>query len=261
MRFWQQLFFLAAFATIACGQTTETNSPPARAKGLTVTGYQVEGNTVLPPKEFDVLTNFTGTNLDFPRLREGLVKLQMRYHDLGFPTISVTLPPQKLTNGIVKVKVVEGRLSKINITGNNHFSDENIHRALPSLTTNILLNTKWFQPELDQANQNRDRQIYPVISPGADPGTTELTLKVKDRLPLHGRVEVNDESSPGTPLLRLDTAVQYANLWEREHQIGFDYNFSPQYFKTDENTFSFLDLPSVASYSGFYRLPLGSTKG
>jgi hypothetical protein len=261
MRFWQQLFFLAAFATIACGQTTETNSPPARAKGLTVTGYQVEGNTVLPPQEFDVLTNFTGTNLDFPRLREGLVKLQLRYHDLGFPTISVTLLPQKLTNGIVKVKVVEGRLSKINITGNTHFSDENIHRALPSLTTNILLNTKWFQPELDQANQNRDRQIYPVISPGADPGTTELTLKVKDRLPLHGHVEVNDKSSPGTPLLRLDTAVQYANLWEREHQVGFDYNFSPQYFKTDENTFSFLDLPGVASYSGFYRLPLGSTKG
>ena len=46
-------------------------------------------------------------------------------------------------------------------------------------------------------------------------------------------MEINDKSTPGTPLLRLDTAVQYDNLWQREHQIGFDYNFSPQEMKSD----------------------------
>jgi hemolysin activation/secretion protein len=262
MRFWLHILILTNLVNLAGGQTAETNSPAtARPKGLNVSGYHIEGNTVLPPDNFGSLSNYTGTNLDFPRLREGLVNLQLRYHDLGFPTISVTLPPQKLTNGIVKVKVIEGRLSKITIAGNQHFSDANIRRALPSLTTNILINTKWFQPELDAANANRDRQIYPVISPGPDPGTTELTLKVKDRLPLHGRIEVNDKSSPGTPLLRGDVAVQHANLWQREHQIGFDYNASPQSYKDGENTFSYLDRPLVASYSGFYRLPLGSGKG
>jgi len=148
-------------------------------------------------------------------------------------------------------------LSDIVIAGNRFYSTANIQRALPSLTTNILLNTKWFQPELDAANQNRDRQIYPVISPGPEPGTTELELKVKDRLPLHGRVEVNDKSSPGTPLLRVDTALQYGNLWQREHQIGFDYNFSPQNFKPDGSVHGFYDVPLVTSYSAFYRLPFG----
>ena len=262
MKFWPHIFIMATAANLAYGQPAATNAPAsAQAKGLDVTGYHIEGNTVLPPENFGVLSNYTGTNLDFPRLREGLVKLQMRYHDLGYPTISVTLPPQKLTNGVVQVKVVEGRLSKINITGNQHFSEANIRRALPSLTTNILLNTKWFQPELDQANANRDRQIYPVIGPGPDPGTTELTLKVKDRLPVHGRVEVNDKSSPGTPLLRVDAAAQYANLWQREHQIGFDYNFSPQQFKPDNSVPAFYELPMVTSYSAFYRLPLGFGHG
>jgi len=261
MKFWLHILILTLLADLAGGQTAETNSPAvARSKGLNVSGYHIEGNTVLPPEDFGMLSNYTGTNLDFPRLREGLVNLQLRYHDLGFPTISVTLPPQKLTNGMVKVKVIEGRLSKITIAGNQHFSDANIRRALPSLTTNILINTKWFQPELDAANANRDRQIYPVIGPGPDPGTTELTLKVKDRLPLHGRIEVNDKSSPGTPLLRGDIAMQYANLWQLEHQLGFDYNASPQSYKGDENTVSFLDRPMVASYSGFYRLPLGFGK-
>ncbi len=232
-----------------------TNAP-SKSAPLDVRGYHVNGNTVLQPDNFGMLTNYTGTNVDFPRLREGLVQLQTRYRDLGYPTISVTLPPQKLTNGVVQVKVVEGRLSKIDITGNHYYSDNNVRRALPSLTTNILLNTNWFQPELDQANANRDRQIYPVIGPGPDPGTTELTLKVKDQLPLHGRVEINDKSQPGTPLLRLDTALQYDNLWQYENQIGFDYNFSPQAYKPPGSGSGFYDLPLITSYSAYYRLPL-----
>ena len=222
---------------------------------LDISTYHIDGNTVLPPEKFGMLSNYT--NVTFPELREGLGKMQLRYRELGFPTINVSLPQQKLTNGVVHVKVIEGRLSDIVVSGNRYFSSNNVRRALPSLATNILLNTKWFQPELDQANANRDRQIYPVISPGFEPGTTMLELKVKDQLPLHGRVEVNDKSSPGTPLLRLDTAIQFGNLWQREQQIGFDYNFSPQAFKPDNSVHGFYDLPLVTSYSAFYRIPFG----
>jgi len=239
--------------------TAAVAKPPP---SLTVNKYHIEGNTVLPPQDFSVLTNYTGTNVTFARLREGLGKVQLRYRELGFPTISVTLPQQRITNGLIHVKIVEGRLDQIRITGNEHFSSDNVRRALPSLTTNILLNTKWFQPELDQANQNRDRQIYPVIEPGFEPGTSDLTLKVKDRDPVHGRIEINDKSAPGTALLRSDVAVQYVNLWQLEHQIGFDYNFSPQEYKSDGDANDFPpDKPQVATVSGFYRLPIGGGGG
>ncbi len=232
---------------------------PEKKQTFDVRGYRIEGNTVLPPRKFGVLTNCIGT-VDFARVREGLVGLQLLYRDLGFVTVSVTLPQQKLTNGIVRVKVVEGRLAAIQIEGNRYFSSDNVQCALPSLETNILLNTKWFQPELDRANANQDRQIYPVISPGFDPGTSDLTLQVKDRLPLHGHLEVNDKSTPGTPLLRMDTTVQYDNLWQLEHQIGFDYNFSPQQMKPG-GVPQFYDQPAVASYSAYYRMPFGSGTG
>jgi len=146
------------------------------------------------------------------RLREGLGELQLLYRNLGFPTISVTLPQQRLTNGTVEVKVIEGKLESINVISNRFFTSNNIMRALPSLTTNVLINTKWLQPELDRANLNPDRQIYPVISPGLEPGYTDLNLNVKDRLPLHGHIEFNDKSTPLTPLVRIDTALQYNNL-------------------------------------------------
>jgi len=235
-----------------------TNAPAHQAT-LSVNRYRITGNTVLAPEDFAVLTNYTGTNITISNLREGLGKLQLRYRDLGFATIGVTLPQQRISNGVVAVKIVEGKLSQIRVTGNEFFSSNNVRRALPGLTTNILLNTKWFQPELDLANANRDRQIYPVIGPGLDPGTSDLTLQVKDRLPLHGRIEIDDKSPPATALLRSDLSLQYGNLWQHEHAVGVDYNFSPQSYKSDGDGDNFIgDRPQTASFSGFYRIPLGA---
>jgi hypothetical protein len=170
----------------------------------------------------------------------------------------VGLPQQKLTNAVVKVQVTEGRLADIKVEGNKWFSTPNVLRALPGLHTNLLLNSHVFQSELDQANANRDRQIYPVIGPGPDPGTTALTLKVKDRLPLHARVELNNMSTPGTPSTRAMFSTEYDNLWNWEHQMGVSYSFSPVDFHGVGDYYWWpLDLPAVANSSVYYRIPLG----
>jgi hemolysin activation/secretion protein len=236
-------------------------APATNTVFFAVKSYQIEGNTVLPPEKFDFLTNYTGPAFNKDRLFEGLGKLQLLYRNLGFATVSVTVPGQSLSNGIVHVKIIEGRLSQINVQSNRFFSSNNVLRALPSLRTNILLNSRWFQPELDQANANADRQIYPVLSPGVDPGTTDLTLNVKDRLPLHGHIEINNRGAPETPSLRIDTALQYNNLWQLNHQIGAEYNFSPQQMKPDGSTPALYDNPAFVSYSGFYRIPFGPGQG
>ena len=112
--------------------------------------------------------------------------------------------------------------------------------------------------ELDIANQNRDRQIYPVIGPGPEPGTSALTLRVKDRLPIHGRLEVNNQTPPGTPEWRVNTSVQHRNLWQREHQAGLSYGFAPEAMKLEAPNPDFLlNRPQVAFYGGYYRLPFG----
>lgn len=257
---------LTVFA-LWCLLTLATNAQPAAVapspKGsptFEVTAYELEGNTLLKRSEIQtVVAPFTGHAVNYDLVRQALLALQGYYRSRGFVTVGLGLPPQRLTNGIVRVQVTEGRLADINILGNGHYSSNNIRRALPSLSTNVVLNTHWFQPELDRANLNPDRQIYPVIGPGPDPGTSVLTLKIKDRLPLHGYVELDNRATPGTPALRLDTALQYNNLWQRDHQLGFQYSFSPQELKDNDGYPRHLlyDQPRVASYSAFYRIPLG----
>jgi len=242
-----------------CQAAEPANAGAANGPAFAVRAYEVEGNTVMPQKMIDgALTNYTGASVSVARLRQGLGELQLLYRNLGFATVSVTLPQQHLTNGVVRVRVIEGRLHDIRVAGNRHFSANNVRRALPSLETNVLLNTRWLQPELDRANANPDRQIYPVIAPGSEPGASDLTLQVKDRLPLHWHFDVDDKSTPGTPLLRMDNAVQYNNLWQYEHQVGLEYDFSPTLMKTSDTMPRFFDQPAVASYSAFYRAPFGT---
>jgi hemolysin activation/secretion protein len=234
-----------------------TNAGPRFA----VNKYLIAGNSALPPPAIGaVLTNIDGafgTNVSLDGIRMAVSELQKAYRERGFVTVAVGLPQQKLTNAVVKLQVTEGRLATIKVTGNHYFSSNNVMRSLPSLHTNMLLNGPVFQAELNRANANQDRQIYPVIGPGPDPGTSDLTLKIKDQFPLHGKVEYNNQSSPGTPDLRLNTSLVYNNLWDYEHAIGGQYGFSPETYKTGSQWNDF-DKPLVVNYGGFYRLPLGS---
>ncbi len=244
----------------ACAQTNSASTNSVRH--FRVDRYLVEGNTILSLATISgIFTNVPaafGTNVTIDAILAAAGELQSAYRARGYMTVIVGLPPQTLTNAVVKVNVTEAPLVAINVEGNRYFSSNNVMRALPDLHTNILLNAKIFQRELDAANMSRDRSIYPVIAAGPEPGTTELTLTVKDTLPWHARLEVNNQATPGTPDLRANFSSQYDNLWDLEHQVGLQYNFSFNQFK-DGNTYNSLpfDAPQVASYSGYYRLPLG----
>ncbi|MGA2868992.1 MAG: POTRA domain-containing protein, partial [Verrucomicrobiota bacterium] len=284
---WQKIAELKTQENDTRVHVVSTNAGPH----FEVEKYLVMGNSVLTPDAITrTMTNIDGaygTNVSFDGIRAAVTELQKTYRARGYVTVAVGLPPQKLTNATVKIQVTEGRLANIIIKGNHYFSSNNVMRTLPSLHTNTVLNAMIFQAELNRANANQDRQIYPVIAPGPDPGTSDLTLKVKDQLPLHAKVELNNESSPGTPDLRINSSAVYNNLWQLEQSIGVQYSFSPQEYKSSspyvENAYNdqkeqngkttiplytdlynsgtrwnFYDLPQVANYSTFYRIPLGS---
>src|SRR5579859_3088049 len=234
-----------------------TNAGPRFA----VEKYLVNGNTILPSAAIgQVITNIDGafgTNVGFDGVQTVVSELGKAYHERGFVTVAVNVPQQKLTNATVKLEVREGRLADIKMAGNRYFSSNNVMRSLPSLHTNMVLNGPIFNAELNRANANQDRQIYPVIGPGLEPGSSELTLNVKDRVPLHTKLELNNQNSPGTPDMRVNGSAVYDNLWQREHSLGVQYGFSPEVYKQG-NRWDWYDQPLVAYYSAFYRLPLGN---
>jgi hemolysin activation/secretion protein len=251
-------------ATLAVEENDHRIHVPTNAPGqrFNVQHYLISGNSVLTPQTIAAtLTNIDGafgTNVSFDGVKAVVEQLREDYHDRGYKYVDVDVPKQTLANQTVKLQVLEGRLSGIDVAGNRYFSSNNVMASLPSLHTNRPLNVPLFNAELAQANRNQDRQIYPVIGPGPTPGSSQMTLTVKDRLPLHAKIDLDNQSSPGTPDLRVNASAVYDNFWQNENALGVQYGFSPELYKVKQvNAWQFYDQPRVAYYSAFYRMPLG----
>ncbi len=249
--------------TNAAATSAATNPPPALT--FEVRQYEVAGNTLLSMQTLEaIFTGATGPAVTYDQIRKALGDLQLAYRERGYLTVGISLPSQKLTNAIVKVLVSEGRLVDVRVTGNQFFSSNNVLRALPTLKDALIwkdevINSHVLQHELDAANQNRDRQIYPSLEPGPANGTSALVLKVKDRFPLHARADFDNYSTPGTPDWRINLSAQFNNLWQREHQLGVSYGFSPESAKVGGLIPDYLfDEPQISYYGAYYRIPFGA---
>jgi hemolysin activation/secretion protein len=246
--------------SLADESTKQPAGSPKTDVRLELDRYEVWGNTLLPKDGIvETLAPYLGT-VDLETVKNARDALQMAYRDRGYATVAVTIPPQSVTNGVLRIDVIEGKVVEIKVVNNRYFSSNNIMRSLPGRFTDAVLDEKIFQTQVDWSNANPDRQIYPEVRKGPEPGTSALVLDIKDRLPLHGRAEINNASTPGSSDLRANVNVSYDNLWQREHSIGFQYGFTPDTFKPNTDLEHFpliaLDAPQIANYSAFYRAPL-----
>ncbi len=257
---------------VASTNAAGANAAAAAAYKYRLDQFDVRGNTLLASNVISrVLAPYTCEPVDadtfIGKITNALGALQLEYFQRGYITVKVTFPPQKPTNGVVIYQVTEGKLAAVRILHNRHFSSNNIMASLPYVKTlelgNRVPNAKIFQTELDRANSNPDRQISAEVVPGPEAGTSALKLDVTDTLPLHGRLDLDNYSPPGTPELRVNANASYGNLWQLDHTLGLQYGFSPELMKPTLGdgthvTYNPMDAPTVAYYSGFYRAPFGT---
>lgn len=192
--------------------------------------YRVLGNSVLAPREIEATVyGHLGpqkTLADVETVREALEGL---YRDRGYGTVFVDIPEQDVVDGLVRLRVTEGRLDEVRVTGPRYFSAGQIRNALPSLATGEVVNLEQLQDELALVNrQSGDRQVTPVLKAGAAPGTVNVDLRVKDELPLHASVEVNDRYTADTSRTRAGVNLSYDNLFQKFHRLSLQYQTAPE---------------------------------
>ena len=181
---------------------------------------------------------------DVEQAREALEKA---FQDKGFQTVSVQIPKQSGKHGIVFLQVNEAKIGRLNVEGSRFFSLDAIKKKVPSLQPGSVPDFNKVSSEILSLNQWSDRQVIPTLSPGFEPGTVDVDLKVKDTLPWHGSLEYNNRYSYGTPEYRLNFASSYDNLWQRGDSIGGSYQTAPQEPSAVQNwnIFHTLHVPSV----------------
>ncbi len=225
------------------------DAPPAEtkpsARGFTIREFRIEGSTLYRPEVLNAtLRQFRGPGKTVDDVEQARAYLQREFEQVGYPTMIVTIPEQTIREGVIRFRIVEAKVDKIEVTGNSHYSDEQILGYFPAFRTGEPIYTPALTKALERANENPDHQVSTVLKPGGRPGTTSVELKVKDKLPWHGRLELNNTGTANTPDLRSTAMLSYNNLWGREHRLAVTVQTAPQ------------RVNDVKVVAGFYAIPI-----
>ena len=238
-------FLAAACSRAATAQETGVTPATGRQIRFQVTGFALDGDAPLSARKVrSVLKPYTGRHEGIERLREAAAALEQSLQKRGFSLYRVTVPPQQLSGGVVRLKVSKLVVGDISTTGNQWFSQENILASLPQLKKGGSPNIHELSRALGVANFNTAKRSQLLFSRGADAGTVDAEVAVRDSNPQQFYAWLNNTGTRQTTRSRLGLGYQHRNLFGRDHQLSLTYTTSPE------------DFDKVKQYGAVYRVPV-----
>lgn len=234
------------------GETPTLDAEPVRASGsFMIAAIDVVGATKLSNADIEkIIYPFLGPDRTEADVTAAQKALQAAYAARGYEAVEVEIPIQpseRFAQGIVQLAVHEVPLGEIRVVDAKHHSDESVRGDIPSLVAGQPIDIAALQRDVAEANRFPDRTITPRFRAGTQPGTVDVELKVDDKSPIHGSLELNNDNSPNTRSLRASATARYSNLWGQGHTLSVTGSIAPQ------------DLDQSAVISASYNAPLIGT--
>lgn len=220
-------------------------SPEQYVLRFEIRNYLVEGATLLTKAEIDhAVAPYTGKSKDFSDVQRALEAIEDLYARHGYSAVRVSLPEQELEQGTVRFRVVESRFGKVVVKDNRHFSEANVLRALPSVRSGGVPRSSQIGRELRFANENPARQMNVVLKAGEKDNEVDANVIVTDSAPGAWTVTADNSGTTETGRARMGLAYRHANLFDKDHVAGLQYQTSPQHPNR------------VSVIGGSYKIPL-----
>lgn len=191
--------------------------------------FVIEGNTRLPQAAIErAVMPFLGEQRHLDDVEAARVALEKAYQGAGYLSVFVDVPEQRVDGGLVTLQVIEGRVERLAVTGARYYSQGRIRAMVPELAEGQVPNFNVVQQQLGELNRSEDRRVLQVLSPGRLPGTLRAELKVEDKLPIGGSVELSNTNAVGTAPLRASMNLRYDNFLQKEHSLSLTAITAPE---------------------------------
>lgn len=191
---------------------------------IRVERFEVVGSTVFSAEELAHVTEpFTGRDLTFVELLQARSAVTQLYVDRGYITSGALIPPQTITDGVVIIEVLEGRLDEINVTGTRRLNSTYVRRRL-ALAGTAPLNINQLLAGLQLL------QLDPLIATiaadlqaGVQPGTSVLQVQVTEADTFEVDLVLENDRSPSVGSFQRQVQIREANLsgWGDELSLSY----------------------------------------
>ncbi|MBU0750689.1 MAG: BamA/TamA family outer membrane protein [Gammaproteobacteria bacterium] len=188
--------------------------PPVGQPGPEVVRFHVREirftkSEILSSEELEaVARDFRGRDLGLADLQQLAARINELYRRKGVVTAQAVVPPQDVSTGSVLVRLVEGRMGKVRIDGNDSTNERYVTDRL-GLQPEDLVDLVRLEAALVRFNRTNDSQLKVELIPGERFATTDLRVLMTEP-PRHDfRATLDNQGSMATGRERV--GVSYLN--------------------------------------------------
>ena len=167
----------------------QPSAPSAKQGGkLTPREWKIAGATLIPEAELKTQINdYLGRELSVQELWEAAQKLAMYYREQGY-LVRAWLPEQEIRNGVVEIRVVEGKFDEVNVIDNQGVisADRAKETVLTAQGKGEILRLDDLERGVLLLNDMPGVSATPTLKQGAVSGTSALDLKIESRPTVNG---------------------------------------------------------------------------
>jgi hemolysin activation/secretion protein len=218
---------------------------------ITVKKFNVTGNTKVSSTEIEKITkDYIGREITITDLKLIADKITEIYWNKGYVTSFAYIPAQKVVDGVVEIKIIEGKVGKIKVEGNKYYTDNFIVKHFDNLKKEDVLNNKSLERSLLILNDFPKLNAYANLTKGEGEGTTDIIVEVEEKyFPFNLNVFFNNFGSRYTGRERLGFTFDLGNLTKNGDILSLT------------GIGHILDIDAMNYYKIDYTFPLGGTGG
>lgn len=200
-----------------------TAVPPTPAvplrQAFPVRTIRVEGSALIPPDEARrLVAPYEGRTLTLADVQRLLQELTQWLRGHGHVTSRASLPPQDVTEGIVVIQILEGRVGRIRVEG-ARYTKPRVLVGRMATRAGAVLDYATLQRDLARLNANPDRTVKAILLPGETPGTTDVILRAEERSPIHLGLLAHNAGTALTGRHRQGISIGHTNLTGHDDQL------------------------------------------
>ncbi len=182
---------------------------------------KIEGNTLLPENMLSAITAlYENRNVSPEEIHKLRNELSLLYYRQGYINSGVILPDQKINNGVIVFKVIQGRLTGVSVSGNKSLNDDYLTERLALFQSEFLSLTE-LQTGLQVLQQ------YPLINrinaklkPGAALGEAELNINVSENTPYQIALAYDNHRAPSVGAERASLVMFHRSITGRSDMLS-----------------------------------------
>jgi len=149
-----------------------------RVAGSPSRGIGGPGSKVAPDAFEAALTPFLGEPLSLALAGKIQAAIARVYREAGYPFVSVTLPPQEITGGVLQVRVIEFRSGSVSVSGVSPEEADQVRGRL-RFAPGERIDARALEEDLGWLNRSPYRRADGVFRPGEEAALSNLNVTVE----------------------------------------------------------------------------------